>query len=83
MSKGPISQFIEKNYLKIIDDGLFGESYDVEKGFYFKNKFLRRILNKKKDIIKIIGYIEEARRDLQLGVNTAYSLKNMILKIGG
>ena len=39
--------FIEKNYLKIIDDGLFGKSYDVEKGFYFENKFLRRVFNKK------------------------------------
>lgn len=40
-------------------------------------------LYKKTDISKIVGYIEEARRDLQLGVNPAYSLKNMILKIGG
>ena len=40
-------------------------------------------LYKKSDINKIISLIEEARRDLQLGVNTAYSLKNMILKIGG
>lgn len=40
-------------------------------------------LYKRSDINKIVGYIEEARRDLQLGVNTAYSLKNMLLKIGG
>lgn len=40
-------------------------------------------LYKRSDINKIVGFIEEARRDLQLGVNTAYSLKNMILKIGG
>lgn len=40
-------------------------------------------LYKKSEINKIIGLIEEARRDLQIGVNTAYSLKNMILKIGG
>jgi hypothetical protein len=26
--------------LKIIDNGLFGKSYDVEKGFYLENKFL-------------------------------------------
>lgn len=40
-------------------------------------------LYKRSDISKIIGHIEESRRDLQLGVNTAYSIKNMILKIGG
>jgi len=40
-------------------------------------------LYKRTDINRIIGYIEESRRDLQLGVNTAYSLKNMMLKIGG
>lgn len=39
--------FLENQYLKIIDDGLFGKSYDVEKGFYFENKFLRKVLNKK------------------------------------
>jgi len=63
--------FIEKNYLKIIDDGLFGKSYDVEKGFYLENKLLRSTLNKKyrgllgcnfslykKDILKINGFDE-------------------------
>lgn len=40
-------------------------------------------LYKKSDIGKIIGYIEEARRDLQIGVSPMYLLKNMILKIGG
>ncbi len=40
-------------------------------------------LYKRSDIYKIVNHIEEARRDLQIGVNTAYSLKNMILKIGG
>ena len=39
--------FLENQYLKIIDDGLFGKSYDVEKGFYLENKFLRSIFNKK------------------------------------
>lgn len=63
--------FIEDQYLKIIDDGLFGKSYDVEKGFYLENKFLRRILNKKyrgllgcnfslhkKDLLDINGFDE-------------------------
>ncbi len=39
--------FLEKNNLKLIADGLFGESFYVEKGFYVKNHNLRNILNKK------------------------------------
>lgn len=39
--------FIEKNNLALIKDSLFGESFYVEKGFYFKNKLLRKIFNKK------------------------------------
>lgn len=35
------------------------------------------------DIDRIIRCIEEARRDIQTGVNPQYSLKNMVLKIGG
>ena len=38
---------IEKNNLTLIKDGLFGESFYVEKGFYFKNKLLRKVFNKK------------------------------------
>jgi len=63
--------FLENQYLKIIEDGLFGKSFDVEKGFYIKNKFLRRTLNKKyrgllgcnfslykKDLLAINGFDE-------------------------
>jgi len=63
--------FLENHYLKIIDDGLFGKSYDVEKGFYLENKFLRNTLNKKyrgllgcnfslhkKDLLGINGFDE-------------------------
>ena len=63
--------FFENQYLRIIDDGLFGKSYDVEKGFYLENKFLRSILNKKyrgilgcnfslhkKDLLDINGFDE-------------------------
>ncbi len=63
--------FFENQYLKIIEDGLFGNSYDVEKGFYLQNKFLRKTLNKKyrgllgcnfslykKDIVAINGFDE-------------------------
>ncbi len=39
--------YLEKNNLKMIIDGLFGESFYVEKGFYVRNKFLRNFLNKK------------------------------------
>jgi len=39
------SGMLDNQYLKIIDDGLFGKSFDVKKGFYLKNKFLRKTLN--------------------------------------
>jgi glycosyltransferase involved in cell wall biosynthesis len=39
--------FLEKRFLLIIEDGLFGKSYDVEKGFYFKNRVLRNYFNNK------------------------------------
>lgn len=46
------SQKIENGFLEslpqLVYDGVFGKSYDVEKGFYFKNKFLRNYFNKKK-----------------------------------
>lgn len=64
-------QFLQKKFLLLIADGLFGKSYDVEKGFYFKNKFLRNLFNKKSrgllgcnfslykdDIISINGFDE-------------------------
>ncbi|QQS36549.1 MAG: glycosyltransferase [Ignavibacteriales bacterium] len=41
-------KYLENNLLKLIDDGLFGKSIDVEKGFYFRNSYLRKIFNKKK-----------------------------------
>jgi hypothetical protein len=40
-------------------------------------------LYKNGDISRIVRTIEEARRDIQSGVNPMYSLKNMVLKIGG
>lgn len=63
--------FLDKNFFLLIKDGLFGQSFDVEKGFYFRNKFLRKFLNKKKrgllgcnfsinkpDFLKINGFDE-------------------------
>ena len=62
---------IEKETIKIIIDGILGESFDVEKGFYFKKEFLRKYFNKKnrgllgcnfsihkEDILKINGFDE-------------------------
>lgn len=39
--------YIEQKILALIKDGVFGESHYVEKGFYFKNEFIRKLLNKK------------------------------------
>jgi len=40
--------WLEKNFGTVIFDGLFGESFDVEKGFFTENKAIRRFFNKKK-----------------------------------
>ncbi len=66
-----LSGFLEKYFYKLITDGLFGNSTYVEKGFYLKNKFLLKLLNKKRrgllgcnfslfmeDILKINGFDE-------------------------
>jgi glycosyltransferase involved in cell wall biosynthesis len=39
--------FLETNNLRMINDAIFGQSNYVEKGFYFENKFLRNLFNKK------------------------------------
>ncbi len=39
--------FLESNNLLMLEDALFGKSNYVEKGFYFENKFLRNLFNKK------------------------------------
>lgn len=63
--------FLETQILMLIQDGLFGKSYDIEKGFYFRNNFLRKYFNKKTrgllgcnfsikkdDLIRINGFDE-------------------------
>lgn len=40
--------FLENNFSKIIFDGLFGKSFDVEKGLYVTSYFMRNYFNKKK-----------------------------------
>jgi glycosyltransferase involved in cell wall biosynthesis len=63
--------YLEKNFIMQAIDGIFGKSIDVEKGIYFRNKFLLNLFNKKsrgilgcnfslfkKDLIKINGFDE-------------------------
>lgn len=63
--------FLENHTLKLIIDGLFGNSIDVEKGFYFRSKLLLNYLNRKnrgilgcnfslfkEDILKVNGFDE-------------------------
>ena len=40
--------YLENNTLALVADGLFGKSDNVERGFYFRNVFFRKLLNKKK-----------------------------------
>ncbi|MCU7490823.1 MAG: glycosyltransferase [Bacteroidota bacterium] len=40
--------FLERKLPILIFDGIFGKSFDVEKGFYFESESLRRFFNKKK-----------------------------------
>jgi len=42
------NHYLEKNPLMLIADGVFGKTTDVEKGFYFRSKFLRKFINRKK-----------------------------------
>lgn len=42
------SGFLENNKSILINDGFFGNSSDVEKGFYFHSKILRKYINTKK-----------------------------------
>lgn len=62
--------------------------YDNNGNTVFNIDFLDEIerkskIYKKTDIYKAVACIEEARTDLNRNINTSYTLKNMILKIGG
>lgn len=39
--------FLEENIFLLVKDGIFGKSFDVEKGFYIKNGPVRKLLNNK------------------------------------
>ena len=63
--------FLEEKFIRLISDGLFGNSIDVEKGLYLRNKFLLNYFNRKnrgllgcnfscfkEDLIKVNGFDE-------------------------
>jgi glycosyltransferase involved in cell wall biosynthesis len=64
-------EYLENHLSQLIFDGIFGKSFDVEKGFYFKSELLRNYFNKKqrgllgcnfsvykKDMLNINGFDE-------------------------
>lgn len=63
--------WLEHHFSRVVLDGLFGDSFDVEKGFYTENETILKYFNKKKrgivgcnfslhkkDILKINGFDE-------------------------
>ncbi len=40
-------KYLERKFYKVIFDGIFGKSIDVEKGFHLKNKLLLKYFNRK------------------------------------
>lgn len=43
-----IAGWLENRFAKVVVDGLFGDSFDVEKGFYSENRMILNFFNKKK-----------------------------------
>jgi glycosyltransferase involved in cell wall biosynthesis len=65
------NRYLENNFLLLVIDSFFRKSFEVERGFYLKSKYLRNIVNRKKrgllgsnfslfkdDILKINGFDE-------------------------
>jgi len=48
LSSQKVKEGILENHFFLLKDGLLGKSTDVEKGFFIRNKFLRKYFNKKK-----------------------------------
>ncbi len=42
------SGILQRRFYSLMVDGVFGKSYDVEKGIYIKNQILRKFINRKK-----------------------------------
>lgn len=59
--------WLERNILPLLFDGAFGQSFDVEKGFYFTPPFLRRIFNKKNR--GLLGCNFSLQKKDMLGIN--------------
>jgi glycosyltransferase involved in cell wall biosynthesis len=59
--------FLEKHNLILIEDGLFGDSFYVERGFYLKKKLLRDFFNKKKR--GVLGCNFSLHKDNMLKIN--------------
>lgn len=60
-------RFLEKNFHLLIEDGLFGKSFDVEKGLYFESKFLRKLFNSK--LRGLLGCNFSLHKNDILGIN--------------
>lgn len=59
--------FLENGKILLIIDGLFGGSFDVEKGFYFRSTAMRSYFNKKKR--GLLGCNFSIFKDDLLGIN--------------
>ncbi len=59
--------FLDNGMFNLILDGLFGKSFDVEKGFYFKSDFLRKYFNKKQR--GILGCNFSLHKDELIAIN--------------
>jgi len=85
--------FLEKNLFRLISDGLFGDSIDVEKGFYFRNKLLLKYFNRKnrgilgcnfslfkEDIFKVNGF-DERYENPSIGEDTDLQFRIELLGV--
>ncbi len=85
--------FLEKNLFGLITDGLFGDSIDVEKGFYFRNKLILKYFNRKnrgilgcnfsvfkEDIIKVNGF-DERYENPSIGEDTDLQFRLELLGV--
>ncbi len=62
-----LNGYLQNGFLNLLADGVFGKSFDVEKGFYFRNTFLRKQFNKKKR--GVLGCNFSLYKELMLKIN--------------